>query len=233
LTRWVVAPDTGILLAIGYGEAIDPKAREASIVIEELIQANVRLALVQTVASELEAKLSDIGRVYGALKAAFERFEGKTGPLQLLELEEAFVSAKQLVPRLIWRYVDALEVQAVQLLRSYPAADAQGIIARMLLIAVHLEEGVRERIASLHLSPFEFQFDPAGTLLLGEGHEDSPHLQACQALALSLDSPVIFLVLESRLHARRGQIRNLFPRVHVTNPLYVHSTLERDEPPRS
>ncbi len=221
----VVAPDTGVLLAVGYGEGIDPKAPAAIRAMSDLKRSDARLILLSTVDWELETKLNEISEVYPALRMAARLLESREAPLNLADLQELMVRVKRDSPERIGRYIEAFEGQAADLIQSQPSADPQWIVPQLLNMALALETSVRSRIDALKLERFDAQETPDPPDVSGVRGGDMSNVRAAEQLGQSRDCAVLFLVFESGLHSRREEIRGRYAHVDVTTPLYLSSYL--------
>jgi hypothetical protein len=224
----LVAPDTSLLLAIGYGAEVDPRANQAIETLNRVIESGATAYLLGSVRDELEQKLSEIAAVYPTLQVLSQELEARSEPLTVEEVEPVMVHLKSRAPERIVRYLEAFEAQIVDLVRANPAATAAALVPTMLAAAVHLETAVRARIDTFRLVPFEIQASTTSTVVTipGIGTGDNANLRTCEALGASRDSQVLFVVFDSALHARQYQIRDAFPHVVVTTPLYLGRHLD-------
>ena len=223
----IVAPDTGLLLAVGYGEDIDPKAPAAISALHDVENRKVPILMLESVRKELDSKLSEISEVIPALQAAFATLppDEPVGDLSLIE--SLMVRAKAASPPRVSRYLDAIEGQVVEICRANPHVQGSFILSSVLGAAVTLLEVVRARIEGLRLEVYNPTGRAAGTSVSVPGitGNDLTHIRGCEQLAIERNVRVVFLVFESSLHAHQHAIASAYPHVVVTVPHYLSSYL--------
>ena len=233
MTSRVVAPDTGLLLAIGYGKAIDPKAPGAVDALQLVKSRGLPLILLDTVKDELNSKLNDIAEVIPALQHAFESIPDNESAGDLVAIERVIVEAKAQAPPRVVRYFDALEAEVVELCRANPGLQGSYLISLVLGVAVALAEGVRARVDALRLEDFSPTGAPQPTpaSVPGVTGMDFAHIQRCEQLGLARDCHVVFLVFDALLHARQKSISLAFPHVIVTTPNFLSEHIAGQQSP--
>lgn len=220
----IIAPDTGLLLAVGYGKDIDPKAATALAALEVARKSGVRVILLDSVREELDGKLNEIAEVIPALQSAIRDVPNLDAPADLDAIEGIMVRAKAASPERVARYLDAIEAESVRACNANPNTPIREIIGGITGAAVTLLEVVRARIDGLRLELWKPKPDSAavdGPLISGVTGYDFDHVRSSEALGRAEDTQVCFIVFEAKLHSRQQEVTRGYPHVVVTNPNYL------------
>lgn len=218
----LVAPDTGLYLAHGYGEEIDPKGPVALVALNR--------------AQELTTVVH-LSSVHDELKGQYERMLNSLEAIRdmravVLELDQES-TALQIIEKLMTkvrssnrdglsRFYDAIEAELARYAEEYPGDEVERFLAPIFSKACFIQEMIKTRIEALSGD----SFDCPGSLkdtkkFTGVGRRDSQHLRCSQALGDSKNRDVIFLVLESKLLSFKAEIEEELSRVKITNPTYL------------
>lgn len=228
MSQPIVAPDTGILLAIAYGPESDPRAPAAAAAIQLARDRGAKLVAVSTVSNELNHKLDQIEEVYNILQVTLRELASRSRQNVLQALEEVTSRMRAVGAGTVGRYIDAVERRVVARLEDNPGLPIEQALADILASAVSVKELARLRIEALRLEPFMASLPTAeesGGAIEGVGRKDFLNLRACQELSKSAEQQLVFVVQEGGLHGRREQIREHFPGIVVTNPTYLRQHL--------
>lgn len=217
-----IAFDTSALLCVGFGPEVDSREKNVRRIIAVAQTAGIPILLLDSVQQELNRKFREIEQVVPLLRAAFQELSASQSPISVLDFEKIVTSVKATAPPRISRLFEAFERSSVELIRSNPEAKAGQIVPNILWGAVAIENSVRANILSLGLTEQAVDLssipDPN---LPGLGVGDRTNLRACHALTLVKRRRVLFVALDSPLHARKQEIASIYPLVDVTTPDYI------------
>ncbi|MCI4334141.1 MAG: hypothetical protein L3K04_00675 [Thermoplasmata archaeon] len=226
----ILVPDTGILLAIGFGPQ-DPKSAMAASALSRAVAAGVKVVAPPSVDVERVRKLNLLDQVYEDLQVVTSAIPIENGSPAALEGAEQLlmaVRAKKGYPRLL--FLDAIEEEVSRAVTSNPTAPLRNVFAYVAASALHWKES-----AKLASCPSAVEFlnwpQPDYTPLNPEIREvngpDLAHLRACQEIGDKEGVSVAFLILERAMYAHKAEIEARFPRVKVVKPAFLNRYLEK------
>lgn len=225
----IVVPDTGILLAAGFGPSLDPQAPLALDALAMATAAKVPVLVPPSIAEELNERLQSLDSIYQILQ---ETVHVLTGSRQLLsglaQAEQVLLTVKRKVKSPTARYYRAVELEVAKLVNANPNASLNSIFTEACVHAMLTKEVVK---AGTHPSNVEFltaptpDRTPGGASVSDVSNADLVHLRSCQALGSARNCAVIFVVLERQLHTLQKEVAAVFPRVLVTNAHFLRAHL--------
>lgn len=233
MTPRVVVPDTNILLAVGFGEAVDSQEPTARAGLAEVREAGVPIIVPPSVVAELERKLAQVDSVYEFIRAILARL-GETRLLDnpLLEAERLLRSVD--VGLGVPRFSNAVRRMVADTITESPSAPLESVFAHVAGRALLMKEAIRVRSRLSYAEYTDYpevdtsQFDP---VLPGVSADDRAHLRSAAAVAERRDATAIFLTLERPLQAAADEASKLFPRVVVTSPFFLRGHLAQGQHP--
>lgn len=225
-----VAPDTGVLLAVGLGSGVDFQAPGA---FEGLLLARQQAAdcvLLPSVDAELKDKLGQMDAIVGLAREFFRAADGShtTGSPQEL-LESVFTEIRKSGSNAF--YISAAEDAMINIVRSNPGIGREALVRELLLTLARLRALVQVRIDGLGLTqlpPPPPKWVPSPAAIRGVGKADLRNLIGAGALGAERKTGVVFFEFDGPLFARRTEISAAIPWVRVTNHRYLATYLTQD-----
>jgi hypothetical protein len=232
LIRPLVVPDTGILLALGFGASVDPQASIATQAITKALAADSRLLAPPSVIEELDKKLAQLDQVYEAIQDIVRSIPSlDTTPSGLSGAEDLILGLKNVGRHPATRFVNAIETEVVRMITATPTVPLLSVFAFVASRTVLLKEAIRvgTRPAGLEIlsepKPDRSPLDPPIHGLKGD---DLAHVRSCESIGGKLGQKVVFLVLDRPVYSQKRIVEARFPLVSVTNPNYIDSYLFAD-----
>jgi hypothetical protein len=226
-----VAPDTGVLLAVGFGPGVDFQAPMA---IEGMAKARAKSSdclLLDSVKEEFDGKLAQMENVIEVVRAIQrEPAGGGKGedPMDLLEKIFERVRAERKVPAF---FVSAIESTTASIAQANPSISRAELIIELLQGLGRLRTLVSLRVQHLELTatpPPSPRWVHDAPELRDIGRFDFRHVTNLGALGAERRHGGVFFIFDGPLFGRRSQVAAEFPWVRVTNHNYLGKYLEQD-----
>jgi len=230
----IVALDTNVLLARCLDPAMDAKGQLADQVFHVLREAGIEPHVTQSVRREFEERLhARIGQIADAVRKLSRQqapIPSAPGTTVLGLMEEVFSRLRAAAPDAS----GALQLLEARLSRAVAnrtlTTDDQWheILSMIVLETTVLMSEVQRRydVAGIRVIPRVGRLSVEKYVGIVQGR-DQEHIASIDALSETRASPVIFVTLESKLHAIRDQIAKLAPGCVVTTPTYLGEQIRR------
>lgn len=229
----LVALDTSILLAIGFGPDSDPRAPLALQAVELLRANGNKLLIVDSVIKEVEEKLAKITVIEKLMKEACTEVikSGKSGaPIPgILELEMIFVNIRKgSSGKSLEKYVQAVEHVMLTIAQRHNPPHAFAWLALAFMEIEAVRAGVETRIKALGAEICGQPKSHNTPVDLPNARSDSMHLAQCGVIAKERKCGVLFLFFDSGLYANKSVAEPAYPGVRLCSPTYLSAYASQD-----
>jgi hypothetical protein len=227
----LIAPDTGVLLAVGLGPGVDFQAPMALEGLETARSRSAECVLLHTVRSEFQGKLDQMEAIIGIVRSMAREWAGTTiagGPLAILESVFERVRQKEKYPAF---FVAAVETASSKIVRVRPEIKPEALLSEILTGLSDLRALVRIRVDELRLTnlpPSPAKWVPTVSDMRGVHKSDLKHLLEAGAVGAERRRGVVFFEFDGPLFALRSEISRSVPWVRVTNHNYIQIYVDDD-----
>lgn len=226
--------DANIVLAACLDPSMDAKAGAAQEVFRVLEGARLRPAMTQSISDEIERKLHErVGQIVDAIRKLSQEAmpaPREAGETTLDALERLFAKLRKEAPE---------SAGALQLLESRLASSLQDailttedqwkeLLSRVAVETTALLAEVQRRRDALNVETIP---RPKGAdqekFRAVVRPTDLEHVASLDAHVARRKGRIIFVTMDSELHAKRDEIAKISPNLVVTMPAYVRRRVDR------
>ena len=229
----LVLLDTNVILARCLDPGMDAKGSLADSVFATLREGKLVPYITESVRREFELKLHDrVGQVLGILRG----FSKEPAPIptagksSLEAMEDLFAKLRTVAPEAVGA-IQVLENRLVKIVGSAPIPTEQAwghLLGRVAVETTELQAEIQKRFETSGVevirSPSPVDMEPFRAFV---PRTDLEHIGAASSLAKQRDRVVIFVTLDSPLHAVRDQISSTDPKLVITTPAYLADQIGR------